>query len=338
LRDQQTFLARGRRYVLAAGALENARLLLANGFGADLPSVGRYYMSHTYGTVMPVRLASPLSPQTSLREDSGVYVRRRFRLDEKFQEEAKVGNAIAYFGRPPADSMAVHRDPLTSAVAIGKTVRTGIRLGPGKGLAYLRGAKGDLRAHASVIARSDRTFWTQEVPLLYKRFGPYRRPLVEPKLNQKIQYLTYQGEHLPTRDSRVYLTRECDALDVPRLAMDVRFTEGDFATLEALHGSLSKSIEAAGGAAQLTPEETVANIRESMAHSFNSNAHNLGTTRMGTSKSDSVVDRDCKVHTLENLFVAGSSVFPTGGHANPTLSIVMLACRLADHLSTLDWK
>jgi choline dehydrogenase-like flavoprotein len=75
-----------------------------------------------------------------------------------------------------------------------------------------------------------------------------------------------------------------------------------------------------------------------MTHSFNSNAHNLGTTRMGTSKSDSVVDRDCKVHTLENLFVAGSSVFPTGGHANPTLSIVMLACRLADHISKLDWK
>ena len=63
--------------------------------------------------------------------------------------------------------------------------------------------------------------------------------------------------------------------------------------------------------------------------------HLMGTTRMGTSPSDSVVDRDCRVHGYDNLFVAGSSVFPTGGYANPTLTIVALSLRLADTLATL---
>ena len=62
--------------------------------------------------------------------------------------------------------------------------------------------------------------------------------------------------------------------------------------------------------------------------------HIMGTTRMGTSQSNSVVDRDCRVHGYDNLFVAGSSVFPTGGYVNPTLTILALALRLADTLAT----
>ena len=57
--------------------------------------------------------------------------------------------------------------------------------------------------------------------------------------------------------------------------------------------------------------------------------HIMGTTRMGTDRSNSVVDRNCRVHGYQNLFIAGSSVFPTGGYANPTLTIVALASRLA---------
>jgi choline dehydrogenase-like flavoprotein len=60
--------------------------------------------------------------------------------------------------------------------------------------------------------------------------------------------------------------------------------------------------------------------------------HHMGTTRMSDDPRTGVVDRDCRVHGMANLFVAVSSVFPTGGSANPTLTIVALALRLADHL------
>jgi choline dehydrogenase-like flavoprotein len=60
--------------------------------------------------------------------------------------------------------------------------------------------------------------------------------------------------------------------------------------------------------------------------------HHLGTTRMSRRPADGVVDGNCRVHTVDNLYVAGSSVFTTGGHANPSLTILALAIRLADHL------
>jgi len=60
--------------------------------------------------------------------------------------------------------------------------------------------------------------------------------------------------------------------------------------------------------------------------------HFIGTTRMSRDPRDGVVDENCRSHGIDNLYFAGCSVFPTGGHANPTLTIVALAIRLADHL------
>ena len=61
--------------------------------------------------------------------------------------------------------------------------------------------------------------------------------------------------------------------------------------------------------------------------------HPSGTTRMSASPRDGVVDADGRVHGIDNLYVAGSSTFPTSGHFNPTLAIVALSARLADHLA-----
>jgi choline dehydrogenase-like flavoprotein len=61
--------------------------------------------------------------------------------------------------------------------------------------------------------------------------------------------------------------------------------------------------------------------------------HHMGTTRMADDPRHGVVDRDCRVHGIENFYIGGSSVFATGGHANPTYTIVQLALRLGDHLA-----
>jgi choline dehydrogenase-like flavoprotein len=68
---------------------------------------------------------------------------------------------------------------------------------------------------------------------------------------------------------------------------------------------------------------------------LDSGGHHMGTTRMHPEPTSGVVDAQCRVHHLSNLFISGSSVFPTTGHANPTLTIVALAIRLADHLKRL---
>jgi choline dehydrogenase-like flavoprotein len=62
--------------------------------------------------------------------------------------------------------------------------------------------------------------------------------------------------------------------------------------------------------------------------------HHMGTTRMHEDPSYGVVDVNCRVHSVANLYIAGSSVFPTSGHSAPTLTIVALALRLADHLKS----
>ena len=67
---------------------------------------------------------------------------------------------------------------------------------------------------------------------------------------------------------------------------------------------------------------------------FRDVAHHIGTTRMADDPAQGVVDKNCRMHAIDNLYVAGSSVFTTGGHANPTLTIVALALRLADHLKS----
>ena len=61
--------------------------------------------------------------------------------------------------------------------------------------------------------------------------------------------------------------------------------------------------------------------------------HHIGTARMGEDPRTSVVDRDCRVHSLDNLFVAGSAAFPTSSQANPTLTLIALALRLGEHLA-----
>ena len=61
--------------------------------------------------------------------------------------------------------------------------------------------------------------------------------------------------------------------------------------------------------------------------------HHMGALRMSAAPEDGIVDPDCRVHSVENLYIAGSAVFPTSGYANPTLTIIALALRLADHLN-----
>jgi choline dehydrogenase-like flavoprotein len=101
-----------------------------------------------------------------------------------------------------------------------------------------------------------------------------------------------QSEQAPNPNNRVFLETERDRLGLQRVSLDWRLGELD----------------------------------RHWGH------HHMGTTRMSDDPKTGVVNRDCRMHSVHNLYVAGSSVFPTGGYANPTLTIVALAIRLADHL------
>jgi len=142
----------------------------------------------------------------------------------------------------------------------------------------------------------------------------------------------YHAEQIPNPDSRITLSRETDAFGVPRAVIDLRYCDQDVQSVIDSHVLLDQALQANGlGRLELMydPEQ----LRERVYEQASDGYHQVGTTRMGTDPRQSVVDPELKVHGVENLFVASSSVFPTAGQANSTLLAVAFALRLADHLS-----
>jgi choline dehydrogenase-like flavoprotein len=135
------------------------------------------------------------------------------------------------------------------------------------------------------------------------------------------------GEQSPNPASRVTLSDEIDALGMRRAVLDWQIDPLDSGNLYKTAVELARSVGAAGFGrmvVNLEPGEELSKVT--------SNWHHMGTTRMHDDPRQGVIDRHCAVHGLSNFYIAGSSVFPTGGRANPTLTIVALAIRLADHL------
>ena len=137
-------------------------------------------------------------------------------------------------------------------------------------------------------------------------------------------------EQIPDRESRVTLSEERDALGMNRLVLDWRIGDAERRSLEVLHDVIGRRVEESGlGSMEVS-------MRDAGELHFTDASHHMGTTRMSEDVRCGVVNRDCRVHGLANLYMAGSSVFSTGGHANPTLTIVALTLRLAEHLKSAE--
>lgn len=135
-------------------------------------------------------------------------------------------------------------------------------------------------------------------------------------------------------DSRVLLASETDRFGLRRAALDWRLSPLDAHTMRTAALTFARHVaERDVGRARLRDWVTADPIDwPDIAEDEVAGKHHMGTTRMADDPRRGVVDRDCRVHGLANLYVGGSSVFPTGGHANPTYTVVQLALRLGDHL------
>ncbi len=126
---------------------------------------------------------------------------------------------------------------------------------------------------------------------------------------------------------------------MPRIELDWRLTTDDRTSMLRTLRLLGRQIGRRGvGRFQVYISGfTDADARRAadLDYAVNTGSHHIGTARMSASPRQGVVDADCKVHSIANLYVAGSAVFPTSGANPPTLTIVTLALRLADHLGTV---
>jgi choline dehydrogenase-like flavoprotein len=137
--------------------------------------------------------------------------------------------------------------------------------------------------------------------------------------------LTVRSEMLPSPANRVFLTGERDPSGLYRPGVRCVIGARDLISVEMTLRFLGESLIALRKGRVRIDNDRIYGQRSG-------GGHIMGTTRMGESRSTSVVDRECRVHGYDNLYVAGSSVFPTGGYANPTFTLVALALRLADAL------
>ncbi len=313
---------RARVFVLAAGGLDNPRLLLAsrdrapNGIGNDADLVGRFFMEHPHARGGRLLLHRPWATlrafQQSLFIDGGRYAATLRPTDKAQRERGLLNGSFT----PKVRLHPGRRENLAKKVYD----HVHHRVNPTRGGRVLwRVTKGGARW---LQAHTD--------PLL---------PWLRLGLGTAGVYLSVRAEQAPNPSSRVFLGEARDALGMPKLALDWRFSALDKRTLRLVAASLDAELRRTG-AGHVVPEawlddasapwETDPLIGNHPIGGF----HHMGTTRMADDRRAGVVDAHCRVHGVENLFVAGSSVFPTSGWANPTLTILALALRLGDHLDT----
>jgi choline dehydrogenase-like flavoprotein len=334
--------ARGRFYVLATGGLEATRLLMAStdvhsdGIGNGSGHLGRWYMAHVEARVARVHLDTPAEStiHDHERDADGVYVRRRFTFSREFQRRKGLPNAAIWFVNPPMGD-AAHGSGILSGVyltlisPLGRFMLTeAIRRAGTRTSSPVR-----KRDHLRNIVRDLLPAARFALNFSYRRFlKPGRKaPGFFVRSAANVYPLDYHGEHLPNYESRVVLTSERDALGVPRVRTELRFSDEDVASVERAMRELDSALRDAGvGHLEFLFDDVAASTRECLLQS--SGFHQTGTTRMAATAADGVVDANLAVFGAENLFVASTSTFPTSSQANPTLTGIAFAVRLALHL------
>lgn len=321
---------RAETVVVAAGGLATTQLLLASdrvhpgGLGNDHDQLGRHFMDHLLldgGRLWPaapgdVARRAPYD----LRVVDGVPVMGHLALtDDAVRERGLAGLSMLLF--PRADAHA-HERPLTDRQQDGVFAAFAIREALLRRQRPERGAVGRaLRGLDGVAARV-----LQGARRPRSSLGRGGWSLGD------TSGLTYfdvicQAEQAPHADNRVTLTDVRDRLGQRRIRVDWRWHDEDVVAVRRAQDVYAASLARAGWGRY---EPALADGRPVVESS--SSHHFMGTTRMSARPADGVVDPDCAVHGVPNLYVASSAVFPRGGYANVTLTAVALGLRVADRV------
>ncbi len=140
--------------------------------------------------------------------------------------------------------------------------------------------------------------------------------------------VVHSVEQLPHRDNRMYLSEETNRLGLRRITFDYQIHDSDYAAFKRFQDVMGKAVAEAGFGTFKPYRDKDDNI-DMVSMSC---GHHMGMTRMGADPATSVTDGDCRVHGTDNLYVACSGLYPTGGSANPTFLAISLGIRIADRL------
>jgi hypothetical protein len=338
-KDSTRFKCRARTYILAMGTLEVTRHLLhptqfhPNGIGNRSGLLGRYFMTHISGSISQIAIDKDLKVINRYERDAdGVFCRRRLQISADAQRENELLNFAAFLHEPSIQD-ASHKDPVLSLIFAAKGLRSVALRIPAEysvELAYKSFGIRDYLPHFRNIAGGAPKLIARAPGLIYQRWIRKRKlPSVVLAGKDNRFKLHYHVEHAPHIDSRLTLTDEVDLHGLRRLHVSMSYSDLDVESILKAHEIIKARLENAGvGTLNYHDDDPRASIERQIAFG----GHQLGTTRMAISAEEGVVDSNCRVFGVDNLYVAAPSVFPTGSHANPVLTIVAMAIRLADFL------
>lgn len=341
------FSVRARFFILAMGAIENARLLLlsgqgkANCFGNGFENVGRFFMDHQY------ILSGMLVPHDP----------RIFESARLYDVRSRRGESI--LGKLALSESTLRRESLlNSSVLLQPVLRPGYghrqlrMLGTDGRSSNTRGRSRSLAALmgvAEAVSTGAQLAWRQRRIRPSPRYGSWSY-LAGNRRRFGSFALVHQVEQAPHPENRVVLGSGTDAFGLRIPLLHWQWSELDIRSIERTRQILKAEFERSGiGVLDFEPRAMTAEFARLGLEVPNFRAdsgsawlltrrgahHHLGTTRMHRDSTQGVVDEQCKVHDISNAFVVGGSVFPTGGCANPTLTILALAVRLSDHIKAV---
>jgi choline dehydrogenase-like flavoprotein len=282
------FEVRPKLCILAAGGIENARLLLASnsvqaaGLGNGNDLVGRYFMEHVTapGDVAAIALADET------------------RIPYYYVHTPDVDHASMRAILMPSDGHLKRNNGLSISLSLYEAHKPGAE------------PKADSKQVEPAI-----------IAMLRSLGGDAAQ-------TGMIYGVACALEPVPSAENRVTLTRDRDALGLPKPRLTWRPTRAERDALTNNLSALARSFGAWGGAVKILVPEGADWIDDEIGWGN----HHMGTTRMAEDPRQGVVDANGRVHGIGNLLIAGSSVFPSCGAVNPTYTIVALALRMADHV------
>jgi choline dehydrogenase-like flavoprotein len=298
--DGKTHRVKAKHYVLACGSIQNARLLLASnqkasaGLGNDNDLVGRFFMEHFEMGCAQVMLEQPANfPLYTLRFNPRM-PSGELAVSEQMQRQHRILNGTASVrGGTFPEELSSFFQIFEESGGFGR--RSG---------------------------RSD-----QGAERIRRAFN---RPPPSPEGRHDYK-LASRAEQAPNPDSRVVLSTEKDALGVPYADLHWKLSALDKRSMRSFYEILGEEFGRAGlGRVQLL--DWLLEDDTTWPSFLSGGFHHMGTTRMHDDPKQGVLDANAKVHSVENLYAAGASAFPTAGAPNPTLTLVALSIRLSDHI------
>lgn len=299
--------------VLAGGGIENARLLLASnklcpkGVGNENGLVGRFLMDHPRTSIGHY----PAGTAQAIRERFGLFSLKHqgkihfythgFALSPIPQRQKRLLNCAAYLSEHRAED-----DPWDALKRLAQ-----------RQLDQPLKDMGTALSHPGLLLK-----------------GLYSRAVLGRNVDHKLDRLAIDClvEQVPDPDSRITLASRKDEFGMPLPRIDWKISDLERRTVAELAMAFSKEMMRAGIQPPEEPQWLADGALDAIP--FSDMAHPIGTTRMADSPKAGVVDPDCRVHGLEGLFIAGTSVFPSASHVNPTLMVAAMSVRLADRLKS----